>query len=168
MQYEVLKNINPSEGKLKLSLVRGEIRDDLDEFSEPYMQWLVEEKYLAVVNSSDVEETEEELEDTEEELEDTPSEDETEVDKESEEDEEDEEDTASNDPESEDDEVAIGSPEDETEDEEEDEDEDEEFPDFTKMSITDVKEYAKAHNVDIAGLKKKNDIIDAIHDELAE
>jgi hypothetical protein len=165
-KYDVLKNCNLSEDGFSLSLTRGEVRDDIDSnFSKPYVEWHCDEKFLAVNIVGGSEDETEELDDIDTEK---------------------FEDIGANitDPndmsgDSEDDEVAIDdeftgnledSSEDETEEttEEETVEDEEDFPDFDAMSLAEVKSYAKDHNVDFAGLKKKADIIDAIIDELAE
>jgi len=168
-KYDVLKNCNLSEEGFSLSLTRGEVRDDIDSnFSKPYVEWHCDEKFLAVNSIISGSDETEELDDKDTEK---------------------FEDIGANitDPndmsgDSEEDEVAIDdeftgnledSSEDETEETEEETEEEivedeEDFPDFDAMSLVEVKSYAKDHNVDFAGLKKKADIIDAIIDELAE
>lgn len=154
-KYDVLKNTNLTEAGFSLSLTRGEVRDDLDgNFTAPYLKWHCDEKFLAVNSDSKNIEEDEEIGDVKS---DVPLD-------------EDFQDLGANN-------STDDLDEDETKDDEveaidetelDDETEDEDFPDFDSMPIAEVKAYAKDHNVDIAGLKKKADIIDAIIDDLAE
>ena len=159
-EYEVLKNTNLSENGFSLSLNRGEVRSDLDgKFTAPYLKWNCDEKYLKSLGIVDIDETLAETEGEE-----APADEQSEFDTKD----ETQDETVGDGDETED--KTVDETEDETVDETEDETEDDEedFPDFDAMSFADIKKYATDHNVDIAGLKKKEDIIDAILDELAE
>jgi len=142
MKYDVLKNCNLAENGFSLSLTRGETRSDLESnFSKPYIKWHCDEKFLKVSNS-----VTEEPEIEEDGLKEPEIKEDEIKEPEIKEDEPGIKDTL------------IDEPEVEAED----------FPDFDSMSLADIKSYAKDHNVDIAGLKKKVDIIDTILDDLAE
>jgi len=155
MKYDVLKNCNLSERGLSLSLTRGEVRSDLGgKFSKTYLNWHCEEKLLAISKEITEEATENVTEVTN-----LPTEDKASVDLGA------NPDLETDEPEDEDAFPDLGANPDLETDEPEDEDA---FPDFESMNVKQIKVYANEHNVDIEGLTRKSDIIDAIIDELAE
>jgi len=176
MIYSVLKNCNLSENGFSLSLTRGEKRSDLlDRFSKSFIQWHCDEKFLKALGGSEEEEitilTQDEANDLmgiADSLNQNPNDNDggnddnddndDENDDNDENDDDDENDTEGNDA----DNLDVEDGDDEADDIED------ELPDFGAMSVSELKSYAKEYGIDINGLKKKDDIIDAIIDDLAE
>ena len=147
MTHKVMQNCNLSERNFSLSLARGEIRSDLGgKFSKTYLAWHCEEGILKdITNSNENEEVKEPLTENGEVKEPLT---EADIEEELE---------------------GTEDLEDELEEEELEEDEEaEDFPDFDEMSVKQIRAYAKSNSVNIDGLTRKNDMIDAIIDALAD